>query len=93
MYFDWNEEKNEKLKAERDISFEEVVDALNEGGFLEILDHPNQKKHSNQKILIVKIESYAYQVPFVFDKEKIFFKTIYPSRKATKKYLVGKKTK
>lgn len=90
MYFDWNEEKNERLREERDISFEEVVDAINDGGLLETLDHPNQKRHPNQKIYVVKIGTYVYQVPFIFDREKIFLKTIYPSRKATKKYLIKK---
>lgn len=90
MYFDWNERKNEKLREERDVSFEEVVDAINDGGLLETLDHPNQGKHPNQKIYVVKIGTYVYHVPFVFDQEKIFLKTIYPSRKATKKYLIKK---
>ena len=88
MYIDWNEETNEQLKEERDVSFEEVVDAINEGGLLETIDHHNQKQHPNQKIAIVKIGSYAYHVPFIIDKDKIFLKTIYPSRKATKKYLI-----
>lgn len=87
-YFDWNKEKNEKLKEEREISFEEVVDAINDNGLLKTLDHPNRKKHPNQKIAIVKIGSYVYLVPFIIDKDKIFLKTIYPSRKATKKYLI-----
>jgi hypothetical protein len=32
-------------------------------------------------------EEYAYIIPFVEDDQKIFFKTIIPSRKATKKYI------
>ena len=31
---------------------------------------------------------YAYIVPFVTDDEKIFLKTVYPSRSATKKYII-----
>ncbi|MBF8250027.1 MAG: uncharacterized protein HW400_628 [Candidatus Levybacteria bacterium] len=86
-YFDWDEEKNKKLKEKRNVSFEDVVKALNEKRVLHRGDHPNQKRYPGQKIVIVKMEDYAYIVPFVEDDEKIFFKTIMPSRKATKRYL------
>lgn len=35
---------------------------------------------------VIEIDSYIYLVPFVNEKI-IFLKTIFPSRKATKKYL------
>lgn len=89
-YFDWNREKNELLKSERGISFEEVVDAIVEGRVLGKEDHSNKKKYPNQEIYILEIGGYAYLVPFVEDEEKVFLKTIIPSRKATKKYLVKK---
>lgn len=54
---------------------------------MDILDHPNQEKYLGQKISVVVVEDYAYLVPFVESKDKIFLKTIIPSRKATKKYL------
>lgn len=90
-YCDWDEEKNEWLKEERSVSFEDVVIALDQDGELDRIDHPDPKKYPNQKILIIKIENYAFLVPYVEDEEKVFFKTIIPSRKATKKYLAGKK--
>lgn len=86
-YFDWDEEKNQGLKDERGIGFEDIVIAIDEGRLLIILDHP---KRPNQKIYIVNVEDYAYMVPFVEDKEKHFLKTIYPSRKMTKKYIINK---
>lgn len=86
-YFDWDEKKNGRLKEERNISFEDVALALDQDGELDRIDHPNPKKYPNQKILIVRIENYAFLVPYVEDEKKIFFKTIIPSRKATKKYL------
>ena len=54
-YLDWNKEKNEKLKKERDISFEEVVMAIEEGNLLDVIEHPNKKKYSNQKLFVVNI--------------------------------------
>jgi len=85
-YFDWDVDKNKKLIKERKVIFEDVLIAIEEGRLLDIIEHPNQK-YSNQKIFIVQILDYAYLVPFVEDEEKIFLKTIIPSRKATKKYI------
>lgn len=86
-YFDWNKEKNQKLKIERGVTFQEAVIAIQEGNLLTTVTHTNLKKYKNQKIYIVTIKEYVYLIPFVEDEEKIFLKTIYPSRKYTKKYL------
>lgn len=85
--FDWDKEKNQRLKEERGIGFEDIVIAIDEGRLLVTLDHP---KRVNQKIYIVNVEEYAYVVPFVEDELKKFLKTIYPSRKMTKKYIIKK---
>jgi uncharacterized DUF497 family protein len=90
-YFSWNNEKNQLLKAERNISFEEVVFQIEKKRILDIVEHPNQEKYKGQKIFIISSHNYAYLVPFVESEEEIFLKTIIPSRKATKKYLGGKK--
>jgi hypothetical protein len=37
----------------------------------------------------VDVSGYVYVVPFVEDGEKVFLKTIIPSRKMTKKHLLG----
>ena len=89
-YFDWSVEKNEQLKQEREIGFEEVIVAINAGNILDTLIHPNQKKYSVQKIYIIRINQYVYLVPFIENNEKIFLKTIFPSRKATKDYTINK---
>jgi len=86
-YFDWDNKKNDKLKAERDICFEEMLIAIEGGEILDIIKHKNNKKYPNQKIFIIKLNNYVYLVPFVEDDQKIFLKTIIPSRQATKKYL------
>jgi len=91
-YFSWNHEKNELLKEERQISFEDVVFYIEQGFLLDILEHPNQEKYQGQKIFVVQIDEYAYLVPFIEDEREIFLKTIIPSRKATRKYLKGSET-
>lgn len=88
-YFSWNEEKNELLREERQVSFEDVVFYIEQGFLLDVLEHPNQEKYKGQKIFVVQMDEYAYLVPFIEDDREIFLKTIIPSRKATKKYLKG----
>lgn len=83
----WNTEKNIRLKAERGVSFEEVLSAMSHGGILDVQDHPNAGQHPNQHMLVVRIRGYAYLVPFVETESEIFLKTIIPSRKATRNYL------
>ena len=63
--FRWNHSKNEILKAERDISFEEIVLAIEANGILDMYSHPNQKKYPKQQILVVAFNNYIYLGPFV----------------------------
>jgi uncharacterized DUF497 family protein len=86
-YFDWSEEKNQKLIEQRGVRFEDVIVAIDEERLIEIIKHPNQKKYPDQRIFIVSINKYCYLVPFIETEEKVFLKTIIPDRKATKKYL------
>jgi uncharacterized DUF497 family protein len=87
--YSWNSEKNRRLKAERNVSFEEVVFTIEKGRLLDIVEHPNQERYGGQRIFVVNIRDYAYLVPFVETERAIFSKTIIPSRKATRKYLRG----
>ena len=88
--FDWSDEKNAWLLVERNVTFEEVVFWIMRGGLIDILEHPNKERYPNQRIFIVKMDDYAYIVPFVEDGDRIFLKTIIPSRKLTRKYLRAK---
>lgn len=78
-FYSWNIEKNQRLQAERNISFEEVVFYIEKGHLLDIVEHPNQDKYKGQRIFIVNINEHAYLVPFVETKEEVFLKTIIPS--------------
>lgn len=88
--FAWDEDKNELLKRERGVSFEEVVFHINNGDLLARLDHPNRARYSHQQIFVVLVGNYVCMVPFVEDEEKYFLKTIIPSRKLTKGFLEEK---
>lgn len=87
----WSAEKSLSLKAERGVSFEEVLSAISQGGLLSVMDHPNRARYRHQKILVVRILDYAYLVPYVENDEEIFLKSIIPSRKATRDFLSGGK--
>lgn len=87
--FRWNHEKNEQLKAERNMSFEEIVLAIEADGLLDIVAHSNPGKYPHQRMLIVAVEQYAYLVPFVEEADYYFLKTVIPNRKATRNYLKG----
>jgi hypothetical protein len=80
MIIEWNALKSANLKRIRDISFEEIIKEELVG----VLRHPTKL---NQWILVFKHKNYCWAVPSVLDGEKIFLKTIYPSRKMTKRYL------
>ncbi len=87
--YEFSADKNQLLIKGRHISFEDVVVALNNGNLLDVIDHPNRVKYPNQKIYVVDIDGYVYLVPYVTKNEQtVFLKTIFPSRKLTKKYLV-----
>ena len=91
--YEWNEEKNRKLRIEREISFEDIIEALKQGKLIDRYKHPNEEQYPQQEIMVVEIGDYAYLVPFVEDEGRIFLKTIYKSRKATKKYIKYKRGK
>jgi hypothetical protein len=86
--FRWNHEKNAVLKVERGISFEIVALAIEADGLLDVLSHPNADKYPNQSILVVAFEGYVYLVPYVEEADYYFLKTVIPSRKATRDYLL-----
>ena len=85
--YSWSPEKNDILRRERGVSFEDVVFHIEAGDEVDIFEHPNQDRHPGQKVSVVLIEGYAYLVPFVESEDGIFLKTIIPSRKATRLYI------
>lgn len=80
--FKWNTDKNKKLYENRNITFEEVVQAISDGHGISDTPHWNKVKYPHQRIITVLINDYAYIVPYVMDGDNYFLKTIIPSRKA-----------
>jgi len=79
----WNILKSERLKRTRGVSFEEIIGSK----FIAVKKHPSKNK---QHIMLFKYKRYIWIVPYVEDAGTIFLKTLYPSRKYTKRYREGK---
>ncbi len=87
-YLNWGSEKNDFLKQERGISFEEIAFLIEAGRIIGIEENPTRP---GQKMYILEIDDYAVTVPYVEDENEIFLKTAFPSRIYTKRYgLKGK---
>ena len=82
-YLNWNSEKNEILKRERGISFEEIAYLFESGQVIGIEENP---RHPNQRMYLLEIDNYAIIAPCVENDNEIFLKTAFPNRKYTKRY-------
>ncbi len=78
----WSQLKSERLKKIRGVSFEEIISSQ----LIAVKGHP---KRSDQNIMFFKLKGYIWIVPYVEEKDCIFLKTLYPSRKFTKLYRKG----
>lgn len=85
--FEWNKDKNQKLIKERGISFEAIVLQIEAGHVIAIV--PGKGNFRHQKQYVLEVNNYIYVVPFVEDSERVFLKTIIPSRRLTKRLLLG----
>ncbi len=85
--FDWDSDKSRRLAEQRGVSFERAVAAIEQGGLVDVLEHPNQERYPGQMIYVVEIDRYLHLVPFVTEPDGTrFLKTVIPSRKATRDY-------
>ena len=89
MTFDWDEEKNALLRRTRGVSLEHIVSAIEDGDVADVLKHPGPDRYPDQRVYLVILQDYVFVVPFVRDDEsdRVFLKTVYPSRTFTKRYL------
>lgn len=61
-----------------------MVVAIETGGLMDVLPHPNPTQYPRQRILVVELDRYAYLVPFVEEEDYYFLKPVIPSRQATR---------
>ena len=79
----WNPVKNEWLRITRGMSFDDLT---NHGTFLGSRYNPAR---AGQEMLLFEYRGYVWLVPYVNDRSGKFLKTLYPSRKYTKRYRQG----
>jgi uncharacterized DUF497 family protein len=82
-------EKNTWLIRERGISFEHIIALIEGGKLIQVLEHPDKERYPNQLLYEVDVDGYVYVVPVVREGRTLFLKTIFPSRKATRKRRKG----
>ena len=81
----WNAEKNQMLKEQRGLAFEDVAAAIAKGQLLDDVPHPSEK-FPHQRMLVVKMAGYTFLAPYVQDGDTKFLKTLYKSRKSHRRY-------
>jgi uncharacterized DUF497 family protein len=80
----WDEAKDQKLRKERGVCLEEVVEKVVTNDILDVLEHRTRK---NQKIFVLALNGRIHAVPFLRDEDgNISLKTIYPSSKLGRRY-------
>jgi uncharacterized DUF497 family protein len=85
----WDEDKNDILKRQRKIGFEEVVEIILNKQEIDLIENPVR---DGQAYYIVRLNNYTHVVPAVINEnDQIVLKTIFPSRKFHKIY-GGKKS-
>ena len=78
-----------KASLDRGVCFEDIANAIDNGGLLRDVEHPNQSKYPHQRMMVVIFNDYIYSVPYVKTDDVLFFKTVFPSSKLRKSYLIG----
>ena len=78
----WDLLKSERLKRTRGVSFEEIIQSK----LIVVKKHP---KKTHQDLMLFEHKGYIWVVPYVVAGDEVFLKTLYPSRKYTKRYKRG----
>jgi len=88
-FFNYDVGKNLLVKERCGFDFEDAIETIKSKQLLDIIEHANKEKYRHQYIFVIKMEGYVYSLPAVYNKQKnmVFLKTVYPSRKFTKEYL------
>jgi uncharacterized DUF497 family protein len=82
--FVWDEAKNEWLKRDRFISFEEIAAMIQDGEYIDVIANPARP---GQQCVLLRIRAYIWVVPYVIDEQdRVVLKTAYPSRKYNRIY-------
>ena len=80
----FDKKKNECLKKNRGVSFDDFKGIIESESYIAIVDNPARAR---QFICLLRYNGYVFAVPFVVDMERnMVLKTMYPTRKYNKLY-------
>ncbi len=83
-----SERKNEWLKTMRKVTFEIIVNAIQEWEKYFLMTHYNKSKHSHQFTIIIMIKNYPHVIPCEYITSWILkLITIYPDRRFKKLFI------
>ena len=85
MKHNWSDFKNDWLKKNRNISFEQVEAVLLTVGPIDIITG-HSGEHKGQSAYLIMLHEYVHIVPFIDDGKTRTLCTIIPSRKYNKFY-------
>jgi hypothetical protein len=83
MKYGWKPEKNQKLKTgykgRPSFTFDDVVQAISAGGFIDLVEYRGAKKiYQGQWTFVVRAKRMVWLVPAKWTGEFWFLRTIYP---------------
>lgn len=82
-------EKNAWLTRSARGQLEPIIALIEGGKLIHVLERPDKERYPNQLLYEVDVDGYVYIVPVIKDGRRLFLKTIFPSRKATRKRTKG----
>ena len=80
MEFEYDPDKDERLRSTRGIGFIDAIQAIESGQILLDFEHPNQIRYPGQRMFVLDINGYAHCVPYLEDGRVLVLKTVYPNR-------------
>ena len=83
LRFAWKPEKNEWLKKERGISFEQIENSIATNGMKATLVN---RVHPDQIVMVVDLDGYVVAVPATVSSKVVLLRTAYYSRKLNALY-------
>jgi uncharacterized DUF497 family protein len=87
--YTFDPEKNAWLIREGGISFEQIIALIEGGKLIRMLEHPDAKECPGHLLYEVDVDGYIHVVAVVRRGGSLFLRTIYASRKATRKHRKG----
>lgn len=81
LEFYYGLDKDDRLRATRGVGFLDAIEAIEDGRVLLDFEHPNRIRYSDQRILVLDINLYAYCVPYLDRSDVLVLKTVSPNRR------------